>query len=129
MNIEGKPEWWRMFKEVAQHHGDECVGLAIGVRALAKVNELLGPIRQSEDLSVIAGTKNCLTEPFKHLLGIPGTRIEVKPVRDETLTVIRGEDRVKFHVSKRKFETPEAVFDATESEVFPLIERATPQAP
>jgi len=123
MSIEGKPEWLRMFKEVAQHHGDECVGLAIGVRALAKANELLGPLKQSEDVRVTAGTKNCLTEPFRYLLGIPGARIEVKPVRDETLAIIRGEDVVKFHVSTRKFETPEDVFNATESELFPVIER------
>jgi formylmethanofuran dehydrogenase subunit E len=113
-----------MFKEAAQHHGDECVGLAIGVRALAKANEMIGPLKPSEDVRVTAGTKNCLTEPFRHLLGIPGTRIEVKPVRDETFAVIHGKDVVTLHVSRRKFETPEDVFNATESDLFPVIERA-----
>lgn len=121
-------EWRRVFRKAAELHGDQCVGLALGVRAMFLVGDELGLWNGSENVYVHAGTKGCLTEPFRHVLGIPKDRIQIAPVRDETLTIVKGTHSVKLHVTTRKFADADAVLASVDSELFPIMERNRSQS-
>ncbi len=112
-----------MFDRVAEHHGNQCVGLALGVRALHLANELLGLQNSPENVSISASTKKCITEPFQHLLGIPRERIHIAPTRHEILTIVKGRDCVNLQLTKHKFPSIGSVFAAADSDIFLLVER------
>jgi formylmethanofuran dehydrogenase subunit E len=119
----GTQRWERRFKEAAQHHGDECVGLAIGVRALDVVERELGISDNTSALEVKLGTKKCLGDAFESLLGLEKRQVEYVTPRNGVILVKQGTDAIELHLTPTKIMEVANVFEKSDEDLFPVIRR------
>jgi hypothetical protein len=115
--------WERQFKEAARYHGDECVGLAIGVRALDVVVRELGTANDTRDLELKLGTKKCLGDAFEALLRLEKGRVEYLSPRTDVIHVRHGSDTIELHLTPTKIMEVANVFEKSDEELFPVIKR------
>ena len=116
--------WERQFKEAVRYHGDECVGLAIGVRAVDVVLRELGVSDHRQVLEVRMGTKECLGDAFEVLMGLEKGRIEYVSPRTDAIFVRAGNDTVELHVTPTKVTKVADVFEKSDKELFPVIKKS-----
>ena len=116
-------QWERRFKEAAQHHGDKCVGLAIGVRALDVVERELDIADNTSALQVKLGTKKCLGDAFESLLGLEKRQIEYVNPRNDVILVTQGTDAIELHLTPTKIMEVANVFEKSDEDLFPVIRR------
>ena len=116
--------WERQFKEAVRYHGDECVGLAIGVRAVDVVVRELGVSDHPQALEVRMGTKECLGDAFEVLMGLEKGRIEYVSPRTDAILVQRGNDTIELHVTPTKVTKVADVFEKSDEELFPVIRKS-----
>lgn len=121
--MSGARRWKRRFKEAAQHHGDECVGLAIGVRALDVVERELDISDNKAALEVRLGTKKCLGDAFEALLGLEKKQIEYVNPRNDVILVKQGTDAIELHLTPTKILKVANVFEKSDEDIFPVIRR------
>jgi formylmethanofuran dehydrogenase subunit E len=119
----GTQRWERRFKEAAQHHGDKCAGLAIGVRALDVVERELNISKNTSALEVKLGTKKCLGDAFEALLGLEKRQIEYVNPRNDVILVTQGTDAIELHLTPTKIMEVANVFQNSDEDLFPLIRR------
>jgi formylmethanofuran dehydrogenase subunit E len=115
--------WERRFKEAAQYHGDECVGLAIGVRALDVVERELDVSDNAQALEVKLGTKRCLGDAFESLLGLEKRQVEYVNPRNDVILVKQGTDAIELHLTQTKIMEVANVFEKSDQDLFPVIRR------
>ncbi len=115
--------WTKQFKEASRHHGGECIGLAIGVRALDAAFKELGISTDTSGLSVRLGTKECLGDAFRSLLKLEDGQIEYVHPRDDTIIVRNGTDGIMLHLTSRKFSELSEVFEASDNDIFPATRK------
>jgi hypothetical protein len=120
--------WEQRFKEAAQYHGDECVGLAIGVRAVDVVERELGTSGNVLALKVKLGTKKCLGDAFESLLGLEKKQVEYVNPRNDVITVKRGTDAIELHLTPTKILEVAEVFEMSDEYLFPVIKRLKVEA-
>ena len=123
MDLFETKRWERQFKEAARYHGDECVGLAFGVRAVALVVEDLGLSGNTRDLELKLGTKKCLGDAFEALLGLEKGQVEYSNTRTDVIHVRRGLDTIELHLTPTKILEAAKVFEKSDEELFPVIRR------
>ena len=121
--MSGTQRWERRFKEAAQHHGDECVGLAIGVRALDVVERELDISNDAPALGVKLGTKKCIGDAFEALLGLEKSQIEYVTPRNDVILVTQGTDSIELHLTPTKIMEVTNVFQRSDEDLFPVIRR------
>jgi formylmethanofuran dehydrogenase subunit E len=121
--LSGTQRWERRFKEAAQHHGDKCVGLAIGVRALDIVERELDISDNTSALEVKLGTKKCLGDAFEALLGLKKRQIEYVNPRNDVIVVTQRTDAIELHLTPRKIMEVANVFEKSDDDLFPVIRR------
>ena len=119
----GTQRWERRFKEAAQHHGDKCVGLAIGVRALDVVEHELDISDNTSALEVKLGTKKCLGDAFESLLGLEKRQVEYVTPRNGVILVKQGTDAIELHLTPTKIMEVANVFEKSDEDLFPVIRR------
>ena len=115
--------WERRFKQAAQHHGNNCVGLAIGVRALDVVERELDISDNTAALEVKLGTKKCLGDAFESLLGLEKRQVEYVNPRNDVILVKQGTDAIELHLTPRKIMEVANVFEKSDEDLFPVIRR------
>ena len=121
--MSGTQRWERRFKEAAQYHGGECVGLAIGVRALDVVERELGLSDNARALEVKLGTKKCLGDAFESLLGLEKRQVEYVNPRNDVILVKQGTDAIEIHLTPTKILEVANVFEKSDEDLFPVIKR------
>lgn len=121
--LSGAQRWERRFKEAAKHHGGECVGLAIGVRALDVVERELGISDNAPTLELKLGTKKCLGDAFKSLLGLEKRQVEYVNPRNDVILVKHGTDAIELHLSPTRILEVTKVFEKSDEDLFPVIKR------
>jgi hypothetical protein len=119
----GTKRWERRFKEAAQHHGDKCAGLAIGVRALDVVERELNISDNTSALEVKLGTKKCLGDAFEALLGLEKRQVEYVTPRNGVILVKQGTDAIELHLTPTKIMEVANVFEKSDEDLFPVIRR------
>lgn len=119
----GTQRWERRFKEAAQHHGGKCVGLAIGVRAVDVVERELDISDNTSALEVKLGTKKCLGDAFKSLLGLQKRQVEYVNPRNDVILVTLGTDAIELHLTPTKIMEVANVFEKSDEDLFPVIRR------
>lgn len=117
--------WKSQFKEAARHHGGECVGLAIGIRAVDIALRELGPLADPSKLEVKVGTKKCLGDAFKILLRLQDEQLEYMTRRNDMIVVRRGDEAIELHLTPKKIDGVSKVFDESEESLFPTIRKTT----
>ncbi len=123
-NLSETDRWKRRFEEAVRHHGDECVGLAIGVRAVDIVfRELHVANDTPSGLSVKLGTKKCLGDAFEALLGLESGKVEYVEPRTGVILARKGEDAIELHLTQTKIRDVANVFEWSEQDLFPIIRR------
>ena len=116
--------WRQRFNEAARYHGDECVGLAIGVRAVDIVLRELGDSDGGQrKLEMTLGTKSCLGDAFESLLGLQKGQVEYLKERTDTILAKNGTDAVKLQLTPTKITSVADVFSKSEEDLFPMIRR------
>lgn len=115
--------WERRFKEAAQHHGDECVGLAIGVRALDVVERELGISDNASAFELKLGTKKCLGDAFEALLGLEKRQVEYVSPRNDVIFAKHGTDAIELHITQTKIMTVANVYEKSDEDLFPVIRK------
>ena len=116
--------WMRRFNEAARYHGDECVGLAIGVRAVDIVLRELGdsdPVHQK--LKMTLGTKSCLGDAFMALLGLEGRQVDYVNPRTDTILAKNETDVIKLQLTPTKITSVADVFSKSEEDLFPTVRK------
>lgn len=117
--------WERQFKEAARYHGDECVGLAFGVRALDIAVRELGVSNDTRDLELKLGTKKCLGDAFEALLGLEKGRVEYSRQRTDVIHIRHGLDTIELHLTPTKIMEVPSVFEKSDEELFPIIKKGS----
>ena len=116
--------WRQRFNEAARYHGDECVGLAIGVRAVDIVLRELGDSDDGQrNLEMTLGTKSCLGDAFEFLLGLERGQVEYLKQRTDTILAKNGSDAVTLQLTPKKITAVADVFSKSEEDLFPMIRR------
>jgi hypothetical protein len=115
--------WEQRLKEAARLHGDECVGLAIGIRAVDIVERELRITTDRSALQVRVGTKECLADAFKALLGLDKGQVECVKPRDGVIRVKNGIEGIELHLTPNKLRQVSDAFERSEEELFPIIRR------
>jgi len=116
--------WKRQFNEAARYHGDECVGLAIGVRAVDIVSRELGDSDgRLRKLEMKMGTKSCVGDAFEVLLGLEKRQVEYSKQRTDTILATNGADAIKLQLTPTKIIEVADVFSKSEEDLFPMIRR------
>ncbi len=121
--------WELQLKEAARHHGGECVGLAIGIRAVDIATRELGISGDTRALRVRVGTKKCLGDAFKVLLRLEKRQLEYTNSSDDLITVRNGTDAVELHLNPKKLMEASQVFEESEENLFPIIKRLMANRP
>jgi len=121
--LSGARRWKRRLKVAAQHHGDECVGLAIGVRALDVVERELDISHNKAALKVRLGTKKCLGDAFEALLGLKKKQVEYVNPRNDVILVKQGTNAIELHLTPTKILKVANVFEQSDEDIFPVIRR------
>lgn len=122
--MSGTERWERQFKEAVRYHGDECVGLAIGVRAVDIVVRKLRVSNNPKALEVRMGTRECLGDAFEALLGLEKGQIEYVSPRTDAILVQCGNDAIELRVTPTKVTKVAEVFEKSDEELFPLIRKS-----
>ena len=105
-------------------HGDDCVGLRLGIRAVEIVVRELAILEDTKRLNVRLGTKQCLGDAFKALLHLEDNQVEYAE-RDDTIHVTNGTSRVELHLTQKKLMDANDVMNAFEAELFPVIKKSS----
>jgi len=111
-------------REAIRMHGDDCVGLRIGIRAVDIVVKELAILEDTKRLKVRLGTKQCLGDAFKALLHLESNQVEYAD-RDDTIHVTNGTSRIELHLTQRKLMDASYVMNASEAELFPVIKKSS----
>jgi len=109
-------------REAIRIHGDECIGLLIGIRAVDIVTKELA-ISETERVKVTLGTKQCLGDAFKALLHLQDNQIVYVEPHDDVIRVVNGTDLIELHLTPSKLREISEVQKATDAELFPLIRK------
>lgn len=115
--------WEQQFKEAARHHGDECVGLAIGIRALDIVVRELGLSKDVRGLELRFGTKKCLGDAFEALLSLEKGRVEYLSPQTDVIHITNGSGTLELHLTPKKIMEVASVFEKSDEELFPVIKK------
>jgi len=73
-----------MLKKAAKRHGDECIGLAVGIRAAYLASCVFGQEGSGPE-RIVCGTKHCIAEAFQTIY--PKSRVQVTGVRDDRIII------------------------------------------
>jgi formylmethanofuran dehydrogenase subunit E len=114
--------WEQQFKDAARFHGDECVGLAIGVRAVDIVVRELELSGDTRTLEVKLGTKSCLGDAFVALLRLEKKQVEYMNGKD-IIHVKKGAEEIELRLTPKKIREVHDVFDKSEEDLFPTVRR------
>jgi len=110
-------------REAVRVHGDDCVGLRIGVRAVDIATRELAIPEDTKRLKVRLGTKQCLGDAFKALLHLEDNQLEYVDPRDDIIRVKNGIDQIELHLTPRKLRETNDVQNASDAELFPVIKK------
>ncbi len=110
-------------REAVRVHGDDCVGLRIGIRAVDIVTRELAILGDTKRLKVKLGTKQCLGDAFKALLHLEDNQLEYVNPRDDIIHVSNGIDQIELHLTPRKLTETNDVQKASDAELFPVIKK------
>jgi len=111
-------------REAIRIHGDDCVGLRIGIRAVDIVTRELAISEDANRVKVRLGTKQCLGDAFKALLHLKDDQLEYAD-RDDIIHVTNGINKIELHLTQRKLRDTNDVLKASETELFPVIEKSS----
>ena len=110
-------------REAVRIHGDDCVGLRIGIRAVDIVTRELAVLKDTKQLKVSLGTKQCLGDAFKALLNLEDHQLEYIEPRDDIIRVRNGIDLIELHLTPRRLREASDVLKASDAELFPIIKK------
>jgi len=110
-------------REAIRIHGDDCVGLRIGIRAVDIVTRELAESEDTKRLKVRLGTKQCLGDAFKALLHLEDDQIEYAE-RDDIIHVTNGTSKIELQLTQSKLRETNDVLKASEAELFPVIKKS-----
>ena len=111
-------------REAIRIHGDDCVGLRIGIRAVDIVTRELAESEDTKRLKVRLGTKQCLGDAFKALLHLEDNQLEYAE-RDDIIHVTNGINKIELHLTRKKLRNANDVLNASEAELFPVIKKSS----
>jgi len=111
-------------REAIRVHGDDCVGLRIGIRAVDIVVREFGILEDTKGLKVRLGTKQCLGDAFKALLHLDDNQIEYAE-RDDIIRATNGTSKIELHLTRSKLKETNDVLKASEAELFPVIKKSS----
>ena len=115
--------WEQRLKDAARLHGDKCIGLAIGVRAVDIVERELCITNDTSALQIRVGTKECLADAFKALLGLDKGQVECVKAHDDVIRVKNGTEGIELHLTTRKLAEVSEAFEVSEENLFPIIKK------
>ena len=111
-------------KEAIRVHGDDCVGLRIGARAVDIVTRELALPQVTRCLKVRLGTKQCMADAFKVLLHLEDNQLEFAD-RDDVIHVTYGTHMIELQLTPRKLRDAIDVLKASDAELFPIIKKSS----
>ena len=111
-------------REAIRVHGDDCVGLRIGVRAVDIIARELAISEDTRLLKVRVGTKQCLGDAFKALFHLEDNQLEYAE-HDDIIHVTNGTGKIELHLTQRKLRDANDVLKASDAELFPVIKKSS----
>jgi molybdopterin-guanine dinucleotide biosynthesis protein MobB len=108
----------QLYRKAAVKHGDECVGLAVGLRGAYLASNMIGAVEAKPRL--IYGTKKCVAEAFSAIF--PGVH-SISHGHDDALRIENSRSKLTIQLApKRHFRNSREVLKCPDEQLFQSIQ-------
>ena len=110
-------ELGQLYRKAAARHGDECVGLAVGLRGAYLASNIIGVTEKRPKLTY--GTKQCVAEAFSAIF----PKVHATPRgKDDTIRIEDAKSKLCIQLTPKKhFKSPAEALSCPDDMLFQSI--------